>query len=342
MDSHRFSLFGLTLSTSEDFSHSLQLVSSENASPQLTVKGLASRANLTSSEKLVLIVQRQQQAPDLDNSEQIFPPQHVSSSDPASLYIYKSGNTIRVVYLDFAVYDIIGEKIFCYPGPQTNTKQLHLNFLGPIMAMWLEQNGFQVLHACAVLINHKAVLFLADSQQGKSTIASTLANKGFPLLSDDLVPVKFNRQENQFYAYPAYPVIKLWPAHFNRLFKGHDSALYLDKDLKKCRVRVDSLNSSLFFNRPVPISLIYHLQRCDQIEHFSARPLANVDAMTKLIRYSFAAPIMIAMQWQPQRLKSFSRLCSTDKKMRELSYPSDINKLDWLSEKILTDFYANS
>ena len=326
MRSHRFSLFGHTLVTREDFSHSLLPELSENS---------------TDSD-IELIVKRQQKAPVNNAFEQIFPDNDVSKNQPASLYLYKTDNIIRIVYIDFAIYDIIDRRIICYPGSQTNEMQLHLNFLGPVMSMWLEQNGFQVLHASAVLIEQKVALFLADSQQGKSTIAALFIKKGYPLLSDDLVAIKYNQEEQKFYAYPAYPVIKLWPDQFDSLFKDNASALFLDKELRKCRVRVDSLNPELFCNQPQPLSIIYHLNRGDNFNRLTVQPLSNMQAMTKLIRYSFAAPIMIVMKWQPQRLASFSRLCLTHQNIRELKYPSGMAELDLLSEQIVTDFNANT
>jgi hypothetical protein len=208
--------------------------------------------------------------------------------------------------------------------------------------MWLEQMGFKVLHASAVLINQKAALFLADSQQGKSTIASSMVSHGYPLISDDLVPVKYHEDDGRFYVYPAYPVIKLWPHNFGRIFKDRDPAQYLDKDLKKCRIRVDCIHPDLFCQRPMPVSVMYQLCRNDNQPDISTQPLSSREAMIRLVRYSFAAPVMVAMQWQANRLNSFARLCTTHAPMREFKYPTDTGKLERATEQIVSDFIAVS
>ena len=319
MQRHRFILFGHVLVTSEDFSHSLL------------------SATIAYGENLEFIVNRQQQAPNLQDVERIFPVRNLLTQHPASLFIYRGENFMRIVYLGFATYDVFDHRIVCYPTAQTNNKRLHLNFLGPVMSMWLEQHGFQVLHASAVLINKKVVLFLAESQQGKSTIASAMVKMGCPLLSDDLVPVKYCQAENQFYAYSSYPVIKLWPDQFKRLFKQENPESFLDKDLKKCRVRVDHLNPELFCNKSYPLAAIYKLCRRDELIKILIEPVSRIESVTELIQYSFAAPIMIATGWQPQRLEEFSKL-SSHIPVHNLIYPSDIENLDSVCEQIINNF----
>ena len=318
MRNHRFSLFGHTLVTPEDFSHSLLPASSADL------------------HKIEFVVKRQQQAPNQHQCVQIFPQENSSSNAKASLYLYRGENFLRIVYLGFATYDLFEDEIFCYPTDLTSTKRLHLNFLGPVMSLWLEHHDFLVLHASSILVDHKAVLFLADSQQGKSTIAVSMIKMGYPVLSDDLVPIKYNQIDDKFLAYPSYPVIKLWPDQFKRLFENENADDYLDKELRKCRMRVDELDSDLFCNRPYPISMIFHLSRREDLSALSIEPLSKIDAITKLIQYSFAAPIMIATGWQPDRLKEFSTLASYTPG-RDLRYPTDVHNQDSLCEKIITN-----
>ena len=325
-------MFGQILVTLEDFSHSLQTVSAESSliSPSLH------QCSQLQPVEIELVVKRKCKAPEIQESQQVFPVTHNTQRKPASLFIYKTDETLRIVYLDFAVYDICGNQITCYPATQTSDKQLHLNFLGPVMSMWLEQNGFLVLHASAILINKKVSVFLADSQQGKSTIASHLIKMGYPLLSDDLLAIKYNQVEDQYVAYPSYPVIKLWPDQFSCVFEGEDPTEYLDKDLKKCRVRVDDLNKALFCNSDYPLAVIYCLHRQKSSSKLLIQPVSKIEAITRLIQYSFAAPIMIATGWQPVRMKIFSDMVS-DIPVRDLTYPSDIHKLSLVCKATLND-----
>jgi serine kinase of HPr protein (carbohydrate metabolism regulator) len=46
-----------------------------------------------------------------------------------------------------------------------------------------------VLHASAVRVAGKAVLFYGSSGTGKSTLAAALAQRGYPLIADDVCTV---------------------------------------------------------------------------------------------------------------------------------------------------------
>ena len=58
-----------------------------------------------------------------------------------------------------------------------------------------------VAHASAVTSGKEAILFMAPSGGGKSTIASLLLANGYKLLSDDFVPIALN--EPEVYSFPA-------------------------------------------------------------------------------------------------------------------------------------------
>jgi hypothetical protein len=77
--------------------------------------------------------------------------------------------------------------------------------LGPVLAVALHLQGAVLLHAAAVAIGGKAILFAGDSGSGKSTIAAILHRLGYRVLSDDVTEVADGE------ALASLAAIRLWP-----------------------------------------------------------------------------------------------------------------------------------
>ena len=91
------------------------------------------------------------------------------------------------------------------PWPQLDREIL----VGPALVLALALRGVWCLHASAVTCNGRALLFLGESGQGKSTLAAFLASAGHPnsrLVSDDILPVTL---DNGLTAWPRFPQLKL-------------------------------------------------------------------------------------------------------------------------------------
>ena len=69
-----------------------------------------------------------------------------------------------------------------------------------------ESEWMGVFHASAVSNQQKAVLFLGDSGNGKSTSLALLQKHGFQCLADDFVPVAAKNKE--VYHFPAAISVK--------------------------------------------------------------------------------------------------------------------------------------
>src|SRR5947209_4441724 len=84
-----------------------------------------------------------------------------------------------------------------------------LCFLGPVLSYWFELRGLPTLHASAVSVDGRAVVFAARHGGGKSGLAATMIQAGAALLADDLVVLE--EVEDCWAVRPSYPMMRMWP-----------------------------------------------------------------------------------------------------------------------------------
>ena len=85
---------------------------------------------------------------------------------------------------------------------------LRLFLLSEVMGIVLYQRGYFLLHASAVQIKDKAIVFMGVPGAGKSTTATAFGKAGNTILTDDLVAIKFI--DAKPYLIPAFSQYKVW------------------------------------------------------------------------------------------------------------------------------------
>lgn len=109
-----------------------------------------------------------------------------------------------------AIFSITnGKEIIISPFEEACEDQIRLFLLGTCMGAILFQRKILPLHGSAIAIDGKAYAIVGDSGAGKSTTASALLKRGYPLISDDVIPITIN-SNNVPVVTPAYPQQKLW------------------------------------------------------------------------------------------------------------------------------------
>ncbi|MGJ7911425.1 aldolase [Neobacillus sp. LXY-1] len=132
------------------------------------------------------------------------------------------GNEIMFEVPDTAIFSIQnGKEIIVSPIKGTEEDKIRLYILGTCMGAVLLQRKILPLHGSAIAIEGKAYAIVGHSGAGKSTLAAALMNKGYQLLSDDVIPISFD-QNNVPYVTPSYPQQKLWQESLNQF--GIESA----------------------------------------------------------------------------------------------------------------------
>ena len=110
-------------------------------------------------------------------------------------------NKKEILYRD--IHDnkflITASKIFISPS-HNKLEKASISLVGIPLGFSLQKHYFQVLHGSCVAINGNAVCFVGESASGKSSIALSLINKGFKLITEDLCVIK----DNEVYSFSSW------------------------------------------------------------------------------------------------------------------------------------------
>ncbi len=168
------------------------------------------------------------------------------------------GKYFRLLYADDTqfVVDRQGTHVWA-TWPDTLTLEDTATYLlGPVLGFILRLRGVTCLHASAVAVGGRALIILGPSGAGKSTTAATFARLGYKVLADDIVAL--DEREDGFWARPAYPRVRLWPASVNALYGTEEALPRLTPTWEKRYL--DLLADGLKFQEsPLPVAAIYLL-----------------------------------------------------------------------------------
>lgn len=312
------SLFGLTLVTNFPFANHL--------APATGPANLAFAYELT--------------APLPDSGEQELPSYNSSyrmDNGEGVAYLYRLADCDIIRFTHIADYYLWAERIACHMLDPAYCYLVEIHFLGPVLSLWLERRGIPTLHASAVVVDGRAVGFLSTNSAGKSTLAAAMVQAGYPLLTDDILPVEHSG--NMFLGRPGYPQMRLWPNEAQHFLGHYEDLELVHPAYSKRRVPIGSGGFGSFCDKPQPLACIYLPERRDVQEHgtqVQIAPVSRRDATMELVRHSFVASIVEQLGLQAQRLDLFAHMVQ-QVPMHRLLYPSGFEHLPLVREAILAD-----
>jgi hypothetical protein len=204
---------------------------------------------------------------------------------------------------------------------------------GPLMSFVLGLQGFVCLHASAVVIDGRAVVFAGFSGAGKSTTAMTFARRGFAALTDDIVAIPGNAQG--LTVQPGYPRLCVWPVSAV-VGPWVDELPRVIPDEDK---RYVSLEADKGGYHPVSIELgaIYLL---DPRNAGSCEPgveeLAGAEGLVSLLANNCGSG-RLSREHRARAFETLGRIISQIP-VRRVRIPRDPGRLDELCDLILRDF----
>src|SRR5580700_10410612 len=147
-----------------------------------------------------------------------------------------------------------GREIVVAPEKGGAAADIPIFILGTVFGILLHQREQIVLHASAVRVNGKAVLFCGASGAGKSTLAAALAQRGYPLVTDDFCTLTFDGGGLPM-VYPDGRQLKLWAQAIDRLELAQDRGARVRKSLEKFYVEPREA-----FSEPLALAAVYALR----------------------------------------------------------------------------------
>ena len=208
---------------------------------------------------------------------------------------------------------------------------VEIRLLGPVLSYWLERQGIPTLHASAVAVDKRAIAFLSSHGGGKTGLAAAMMCAGFPLLTDDVLPIE--ESGGRFLGRPGYPQMRMWADEAEYFLGRFEDLPLVHPAVTKRKVAIGSGGFGAFHDAALPLTCIYLPERVAkgpiEIQEISPR-----DALIELVRHSFSPHLVEAVGLQPARLDLFARLVM-QVPVRRLRYPSGFERLPEVVEKLL-------
>jgi len=206
--------------------------------------------------------------------------------------------------------------------------------LGPILGFVLRRRGVVCLHASAVAIGDRSIAIVGAAGAGKSTTAAAFAKAGFPILTDDVLPLLDRKQK--FFVQSAYPRVRLWPSSVKALYGKADALPCLTPNWDKRYLDLTQ-DGYEFQQQALPLSAVYILG--DRITSPAAPFVETVPSHTgliALISHTYANNLLE----KKMRAAEFDLLSRVVAKvpLRKVTPHADSEKISQLCDVILKDF----
>lgn len=204
------------------------------------------------------------------------------------------------------------------------------------IALWLELNGISVLHASSVSFHSQAIGFLGHPGHGKTSLATAFLRQGALLLSDDILPLRYEGENITIY--PGVPQTRLWPDSARQFTKNHETLDRVHPDFDKRKIPLEAMPPQSFCKTACPLSVLYLLSRYSDTDNPTVRiePLRQAEAFLALVGQSYNNNLLELLGLQPSRLKSLARVIRQIP-VKRLHYPSGWEYLPAVCNAICAD-----
>lgn len=269
-----------------------------------------------------------------EESTPIYASPDLTKDGKSIISVYRYGACDVVRFIRMADYYIWPERILCHLLRPDYHYGIEIWLLGTALSYWLERQGVPALHASAVAVEGQAVGFLSSNKGGKSSLAASLMQLGYPLLTDDILPLE--RCGETFRGRPGYPQMRMWPEQTEHFLGYYHELEQVHPKLTKRRVPVGADGLGTFCNVTKPLRCFYLPERSESQREIKIVPLSVPQAVIELVRHSFMPGIVEAVGLRASRFAFFAQLAQHIP-VRRITYPNGVDYLPEVREAILKD-----
>lgn len=237
--------------------------------------------------------------------------------------------------------DAMGKNIWVHWARGVGLEVITAFLLGRILAFVLHLREFVCLHASAVAVDGRAVLFAGDPGMGKSSTAAAFVARGFPALSDDVSAIRRD-PDGRVVVMPGVPRVCLLPDSVELLY-GRGSAARFPQMLpaeEKRIVRLDKAPGT-FREQPAPLGAIYLL--APRVDGPAAPRIENVGGADRLVGLLYNGFMTLTLN-RSQAASEFLVLgqIARNTRIQQLIPSKDPNRLGELCELVLADMRSSA
>ena len=186
-----------------------------------------------------------------------------------------------------------GHSIGYQRAPEIGDQDIAIFLAGNVFGILLHQRNHIVLHASAIAVNGKAVLFCGVSGAGKSTLAAALGARGYTLVTDDQAAITLDRDGRPI-VHPDGRFLKLWARSIEALALEDRKGEEMRDRMEKFYVDPGAASTTA-----MPVGAVYLLSEGrPPLENGIARP--NIVDGSRLLIANAYRPVLVRRMGQRQ------------------------------------------
>jgi hypothetical protein len=225
-----------------------------------------------------------------------------------------------------------GDQIFAFMPLGATLEDTCTYLIGPVMGFVLRLHGLVCLHASTVVIGGRAVAFCGSPGAGKSTTAAAFAQRGYPVLAEDVAALD---DRGSFCIRPGYPRVNLWPDSAAALWGSPDALPAITPNWEKRYVPLGNI-AAQFHTSPAPLAAVYVIGGRSRQPKPEIQPLQSVEALIALAANTYTPYLLDRVM----RAREFDVLTHLVRHVpvRRVLPPADIANIGGLCDGLLKDY----